>query len=294
MEKRKTILLLLSLTVMLNANIVLCGTIANPIPVPMDYYMGSIFTNSTSFNLINADVVFDIDSTDFENNIGISFEGNYTIFNPNNATELMIVAPFSVSELVINSNCTVEVNDSQILFEIGDSWDLGIDDFISNYTAGWSWIFIACNITIPENASQTIKYKFNGLMPNPLNPYRRNDQLSILYDLETSKAWSGNISERVEFRVHGKLPNRIDERTEWGYETENRLITTNIANGKIYSWEWNNEQINTQQVGIIYEGELLTRQQKIIIGVSVGIGVPIVIVAIVFGVRKKKRSKMNE
>ncbi|MFX1480102.1 MAG: hypothetical protein ACFFCI_18435 [Promethearchaeota archaeon] len=295
MKKVRSILLLLSLAVMLNGNIFLCGTIANPIPVPIDYFMGGICTNNTlAFNLINADVIFDIDSTDFENNIGISFEGNYTIFNPNNATEIMIAAPFSVSELVINSNCTVEVNDSQISFEIGSDWELGITEFVSNYTAGYSWAFIACNITIPENASQTIKFKFNGLMPNPLNPYRRNDQLSILYDLVTSKAWSGNISERVEFRVHGRFPDRIEERTEWGYEAKDRLITTSIANGKMYSWEWNNEQINTRQVGIIYEGELLTRQQKIIVGVSVGCGVPIIIVGIVLGVRKKKRSKMKE
>jgi hypothetical protein len=274
----------------MNGYIFLSETIANPVPIPMEYFMGNIFTNSSlSFNLVNADVAFDIDSTDFENNIGISFEGNYTLFNPNNTTEIMIVAPFSVSEVVINSSCIVEVNDSEIMFDIGDPYELGIEAWVMNYSMYYLWTFIVCNITIPENDSQTLKYKFNGLMPTPINPRRRNQQFSILYDLETSEAWSGNISERVEFRVYGKLPNSI---IEWPTD-EDRLVTLDMEGGRIYAWEWNNEHINTEQIGINYRGELLVQWQKIIVGVSIGISVPVIIVTIVLVVRKKKKSKFR-
>ena len=287
MEKRRSILILLfSLTLIMNGNIHLSETYANPLPIPLEYYMGGIFTNSTfPFNLTNADVVFDIDSTDFANNIGISFEGNYTIFNPNNITEIMIVAPFSVNESVIASNCTVEVNGSQIMFDIGNPYEFGIEDWVSNYSMFYLWTYIVCNITIPENGSQTIRYKFNGLMSNSLY---ENDDVSIFYDLDTSKAWSGNITERVQFRVHGKLPDRYSEWTEGDYE--DHCIITDFEDGRNYAWEWNNEQINTQRVGITYKGKLLTQELIVIIIVSVGISVPIIIVLIVFVARRKKRA----
>lgn len=292
MKKRKSILCLsISLVLLMNGNIFLSESIANPLPIPMEYYIGSIFTNaSLPFNLINADVFFDIDSTDFKNNIGISFEGNYTIFNPNNITEIMIVAPFSVNRSVIDSNCIVEVNDSQILFDVGDPYDLGIENWVMDYTYYYaSWTYIVCNITIPENNSYTIKYKFNGLMPNPLNPFRRNNKFSILYDLVTSKAWSGNISERVEFRVYGKLPDSVIESPL----DEDRLVNINIDGGRSYTWEWTNEQINTERIGIMYETELL-KLQLIIIGVSIGIAVTITVATIIFVVRTKKRSNLKE
>ncbi|MHA2397391.1 MAG: hypothetical protein ACXADU_00700 [Promethearchaeota archaeon] len=292
MKKRKSILcLLINLTFLINGNFLLSESFANPLPIPMEYYMGSIFTNaSLPFNLINADVVFTIDSTDFKNNIGISFEGNYTIFNPNNTTEIMIVAPFSVNRAVVSSNCIVEINDSQILFDVGDPYDLGIEEWVMDYSSYFpSWTYIVCNITIPENNSQTIKYKFNGLMPNPLNPLSRNNEFSILYDLVTSKAWSGTISERVEFRVYGKLPDSIIESPM----DEDRLVIINIDEGKSYTWEWTNEQINTERIGIMYETELL-KLQLIIIGVSIGIAVTITVATIIFVVRTKKRSKLKE
>ena len=288
MEKRTSILIsFFSLMLIINGNIYLSETYANPLPIPLEYYMGGIFTNSTlPFNLTIADVVFDIDSTDFAHNIGISFEGNYTIFNPSNITEIMVIAPFSVSESVIASNCTVEVNNSQIMFDIGDPYEFGIEDWVSNYSMFYLWTYIVCNITIPENGSQTIKYKFNGLMPNSIY---ENDDVSIFYDLDTSKAWNGNITERVEFRVHGKLPDGYSEWTEGYYEE--RCIITDVEDGRNYTWEWNNEQINTKRVGITYKKNVLTQELIVIIIVSVGISVPIIIVLIVFVVRRRKRSQ---
>ena len=200
------------------------------------------------------------------------------------------LAPFSVNRAVVSSNCIVEVNGSQILLDVGDPYDLGIEEWVMDYSSYFpSWTYIVCNITIPENNSQTIKYKFNGLMPNPLNPLNRNNEFSILYDLVTSKAWSGNISERVEFRVYGKLPDSIIESPM----DEDRLVIINIDGGRCYTWEWTNEQINTERIGIMYETELL-KLQLIIIGVSIGIAVAITVATIIFVVRTKKRSKMKE
>jgi len=286
MGKRKSILLI-SLALIMNCNIFLSETLANPLPIPIEYDMGGIFTNSTSsFNLTNANVIFDIDSTDFSNNIGISFEGNYTIFNPNNITEIMIVAPFSVNQSVINSNCIVEVNNSPIIFDVGYSWEFGIEDWVMDYSWFEVRTYIVCNITIPENSSQTIRYEFNGLMPNPLYA---DDKFSIFYDLETSKAWSGNITERVEFNVKGKIPNSYSEWTEGDYD--DRCIVLNTANGRTYTWEWDNEKINTRRVGIIYSGKMLRSEIILIIILSISISVPSVIAVIIFVVIKKKRKK---
>ena len=285
MEKRRSFyLLILSLVLVMNGKIIISETTANPLPAPKLYNIGGIVTNKfLSFNLTNAEVVFDIDSTDFKNNVGISFEGNYTIFNPTNISEIVIYAPFSVAESVVKSNSTVEVNGTQISFDVGNAYDFGIEDWVWNYTMSLSWTYIKCNITIAENGSQTIRYKFDGLTSNPLGGGAK--QFSIFYDLETSNAWSGNITERVEFNVHGKLPDRYSEFT-MGTD-EDRCIVTDIADGKIYSWEWNNERINTMQVGITY----MSIFDPTIIIVVVGITVPISIIIIVFVLIRRRRSR---
>ncbi|MFW9881302.1 MAG: hypothetical protein ACFFG0_50200 [Candidatus Thorarchaeota archaeon] len=281
MEKRSFLFaIIFSLALIMNSNMLISVTTANPLPSPKEYEMGGIVTNNAlSFSLTNANVVFNIDSTDFKHNIGISFEGNYTVFNPNNTTEIQIAAPFSFSESVINSNCTVEVNGTQVSFDTGDAYSLGIEDWVMNYTFYYSWTIIICSIIIPENGSQTIKYRFNHSMPNP------HDEFSILYDLETSKAWSGNINERVEFRVHGKLPKRYIEMSLGSYEYS--VIITDIDYGKIYAWEWNNEQINTLRVGIRYIS--IFDPMRIII--FVGIAVPISIIVIGFILIRRRRSR---
>ncbi|MFX1281986.1 MAG: hypothetical protein ACFFA3_21735 [Promethearchaeota archaeon] len=285
MEKRRSFyLLIFTLVLVMDGKIFISETIANPLPGPEVYNIGGIVTKTITFNLTNAEVVFDIDSTDFKNNIGISFDGNYTIFNPNNKSEIIIYAPFSVEESVVNSNVTVEVNSTQISFDVGNAYDFGIEDWVWNYSLFELWTYIKCNITIPENSSQTIRYKFDGLISKPLGG--GTGEFSINYDLETSNAWSGNITERVEFRVHGKLPDRYSEYTRGVYE--DRCIITDIDHGKIYSWEWNNERINTLQVGIMYISSFNWLRTILI---AVGITVPISIIIITFVLIRRRRSR---
>ncbi|GAH57197.1 unnamed protein product, partial [marine sediment metagenome] len=53
-----------------------------------------------------------------------------------------------------------------------------------------------------ENNSITIEYSFIAYIDTTTSI----DILNIYYDVGTSRAWNGTISERVEFKVYGKLP----------------------------------------------------------------------------------------
>ncbi|MBY8981238.1 MAG: hypothetical protein KGD72_12675, partial [Candidatus Lokiarchaeota archaeon] len=70
------------------------------------------------------------------------------------------------------------------------------------------------------------------------------DILKIFYDVGTSRAWNGTISERVEFKVYGKTPD--------SYSPSRNCTISDITNGKSYAWEWENEIININSVYISY------------------------------------------
>ena len=73
---------------------------------------------------------------------------------------------------------------------------------------------------------------------------RSFDYLNIYYDVGTSRAWNGTISERVEFKVYGKTPD--------SYSSSRNCTISDITNGKSYAWEWEDEIINSNIVYITY------------------------------------------
>ena len=50
------------------------------------------------------------------------------------------------------------------------------------------------------------------------------------YDIGTASVWSGTISERIEFIVHGQLPDK--------YLNTTFLTILDNHDGKSYIWEW--------------------------------------------------------
>jgi hypothetical protein len=242
----------------INFFIIIPNTYSNPLPIPDDYFLGGIIPNDNlTLNLLDASVVFNIDSTDFLNTIGINFDGNYSIFNPDNTMNITLYAPFRLDSELINSSCDVQVNGTPISFELIEIFKLedNVTEMIMDYLSN-SFLFlstlIVCNLTLTENSTTNIRYRFNGSMQNPLYTA---EEFSINYDLGTAKAWQGNITEKVEFVVKGKIPNLYREFSN--YSIEDRCQITNINNGRVYTWEWDDENINTQLVGIVYRGRLL-------------------------------------
>jgi len=262
-------------------------------PIPDDYFLGGIIPNdNVTLNLLDASVAFNIDSNDFLNTIGVNFDGNYSIFNPNMLMNVTLYAPFRFDSELINSSCDVQVNGTPISFELIEMYELEynvsemIEDYLSNSFSPLSTL-IVCNLTLAENITINIRYRFNCSMQNPLY---ESDEFSITYDLGTAKAWQGNITEKVEFIVSGKIPNSYLELSN--YSLEDRCQITNITNGRVYAWEWDDENINTQLVGILYRGKLTKTWDwwvVLLIGGSIA-GINVLVVFLILYRRKRKKS----
>ncbi|MHA2391864.1 MAG: hypothetical protein ACXAEX_07830 [Promethearchaeota archaeon] len=218
---------------------------ANPLPIDTASLGVIVPKDDTSCSMTNASVIVDIDTTDLMNIINFSFSGNYTIFNSGETENITIAAPFSRMNIELDSTCNVKLNDSIISFEIIESsqlaWDL-LDDYqVYMYDA----MFLICNITIPKNSSVILEYEFNANLITNLNNLH---ELTIYYYVGTSRAWEGGITESVEFKVHGKIPD------EFYNNSYSSCIVTELPDGNSYLWEWNNEIIYDSDVYIVYYG----------------------------------------
>jgi len=258
-------------------------TVANPLPVyyEIDMIGGILPNNSTSLYIENAEVSLEIDSTHFLEVMIINFSGAYTIYNPNSTIETMLGAPFTLANWVLDLNYSVSLNGSLIPYEtdlIGmnhsELWDIYLEDYYF-YTR-----LLICNVTIPENETVIVTYNLGYSMKNPL--YNLNT-FSIRYDVGTARAWNGTITEIVEFNVRGKLPNDH-------YFKESCSIT-NTVEGRSYTWEWIDETIEINYVGISYSGRLISLAFYAILFSIIGV-IPLLTIGIIsLRRRKKKRSE---
>ena len=213
------------------------------------------------------------------------FEGNYTIHNPTNTTaNVTIYAPFSFQMSIMESDWQVEVNGTPTEFSF--VWAYSLNSNLSSYFEDFTTyiaFYIVINTTISKEQFQDISYRFYRNMENPLY---YTDYYSIRYILATARAWKNNITEKVEFKVQGKIP------TSYSEYTEKACNISTIPNGISYSWNWDNESINDDYVGINYLGGLLKPEELlfyIILLGSIGIGGVTLIVFLI--VRKKRKEK---
>ena len=88
-------------------------------PIPQGY-IADIFpkNNNTNVQLLNANASITVNATDFLNDIGVAFNGTYSLFNPGSPTNLTINLPFSLGLDVENATYDVSVNNTQIPYEI--------------------------------------------------------------------------------------------------------------------------------------------------------------------------------
>ena len=287
MKKSKILnILLIFILLAINLDAKSLKSFANPLPGPEVLDMGGIVLNNhNSLNLVNANVVFTIDSTDFQNNISVLFNSFYTIHNPTNTTvNVTIYAPFSFQMSNMESDWQVEVNGTPTEFSLVWSYSLNsnLTSYFENYTTSYIAYYLVFNTTILKENSQVLSYRFYKNMENPLY---YTDYYRINYILGTARAWKNNFTEKVEFKVQGKLP------TSYTKYTEKVCNISTIPSGKSYSWNWdNNECINDDYVGIDYRGRLLKPEEVIfyiILLGSIGIGG----VTLIVFLKKKKKKK---
>lgn len=202
------------------------------------------------FIMTNANVIFNIDAHAYLSRFDVSFKGNYTIFNPIASTNLTLAAPFSSEFKDLESTCLIRIDNNPIPYRFieytwenfsGTPWD----QYVSGYYQS-PRKFVIINATFPENDSITIEYSFDAYIDNPAN----HGIFKIFYDVGTSRAWNGSITERVEFKVYGKRPDSYSEYREDRFEYN--CTISDIEDGHSYLWEWENEIINVDRVYISY------------------------------------------
>ncbi len=199
------------------------------------------------FIMTNASVIFNVDAKTYLSRINIDFTGNYTIHNPSESMNVTLVAPFSSNFKDLESSCLIKIENTTVSY---DFLDYNFTDSPWEEYLDWRYFesrkFIIINATFPENDSITIEYNFGA----HIDIRESSDVLNILYDVGTSRAWNGTITERVEFKVYGKRPDSYSTYRKDSFEYN--CTISEIEDGISYAWEGENEIINVNSVYISY------------------------------------------
>ncbi len=288
MRKRQQILSVLIALFLLTNGIVLPLNITAPPASLPNYFIADIFTRTnTTVCLVNINTMIAIDATDFYNKIGINFDGNYTLYNPENTINLTLILPFSLCIDIQNSTFEASVNETQILFEVLSNTEenltnAGVNlDFLSKFPLHCPITLISFNLTLLENNTYVINYKFNGSIPKPLD---LQNLFYMAYYLETARVWKGNLTQRVEFKVFGKLPIYSG-----GIDVD--LQISDIQGGQSALFEWNKGKVESIYVGIIYYGPTSEDVFGIVIMVVLnGLAYIAIISGVVIWLKRRKRN----
>ncbi|MFX1269545.1 MAG: hypothetical protein ACFFAK_16410 [Promethearchaeota archaeon] len=263
---------------------------------PVSTGLGGILPKENlTLSLVNAEVLFEINTLNFPNYLSWNFKSNYTIFNPDETINVSIAIPFNLPAPIYNYSLTIDNNPALI-------YDAIVINYASNISEIWNKyiedindgrIFYLFNITIPANDSVLISFLCESIEISVKNIIKDYGYCEIIYDVGTARVWNGNITEKVEFKVYGHLP-------DYCYHEEDCIIS-DLNHAKIpflskyydkcFSWEWNNETIEYDLVGIGYTSVPENNLFLIILGLF-GIGnLSVAMIFIVnFKVKKGKKS----
>ena len=249
--------------------------------------------NSTNLSMANANVIFNIDAKKPNEKINIDFKGNYTIFNSDEAKEITLVAPFSTDFKNLEDTCLIKVKKETIPhncieYNITNSYWKDYFDYMH-----WSSRkFLIINVTVPSNDSIMIEYSFTAYVDTV---FYSNDVLHINYDVGTSRAWNGTITERVEFRVYGEPPNSYSSFSGYTEEPiEYNCTITALENGRNYLWNWKEEVIRVNTVYISYSYADPWGRLLFYIGLPAFYGGLIILVIIVIRKTGKRPKKIEQ
>lgn len=258
---------------------------------------GNLFPEEKcSLIMTNASVVFDVNYKEQYNRIDIGFKGNYTIYNPDTTQNITLAAPFSQEFKNLESTCVIKIDNTIKPFKfIQLHWSDPWDEYLDSVGLGMSnrRNFILVNVTFPENSSVKVEYSFDAYIDQP----NSDDRLTIYYDVGTSRAWNGTITERVEFKTYGKLPDSYSNNTDiYNYN----FTVSNFSNGESYTWDWVDESIMINSVYISYYYPFHRfwgfAGAFIILGCYVGANLALVFIAIKIykRIKRKRRIKSKE
>jgi len=237
------------LLLILNSPTLISDINASIAPVP-NQFIAEIFPNNTlPLQLSHTNTIINFNATDFSNKIDINFDANYTIYNQNNTTTIPVILPFSLAINISNFKFEVQVNDTQIPYDLFmvTPWNENMTE-IKIHLAWFIEMFpitlIRSNVTLLKNSTSVIRYHFSGSMSDPLDS---NDLFYVVHHLGTSQEWIGNTTGRAELRVFGKEP-------VFGVSGVNLVPCQlmNIIGGKSYICEWNNTKGPWMDIGIRY------------------------------------------
>jgi len=247
-----------------------------------------------SLIMTNASIIFNIEHK--TSRIDVEFEGNYTIYNPDESTNVTLAAPFSTNFYNLESTSIVKIGGNITPFSVVEiktdeyPWSQYLE---SSYEMYYRRKLIIINTTIPENSSIELEYFFEAYTADPNSV----DGIEIYYDVGTSRVWNGSITERVEFRVHGKLPDYYSHTylTYPGDIIDYNCTVTNIENGKSYLWEWLDEVITADAVFIAYNNPWRYIWARIVPFIIVPLVLlPLIIPIIIIRRRAKRRKAVDQ
>ena len=257
--------------------------------IPLDSSGAGNFIPMEDCSLImtNVSVSFEINYSKTSNKIFLSFNGNYTIYNPAESIMMTLLAPFSDDFKNLESTCMIKSEDNTIPFSFRER-DLDYypwDEYISGNTRK----LLVIEMDFPENDSIELEYIFDAYLN--IKDYQ-DSVLRIFYDVGTSRAWNGTITERVEFNVYKKQPDSYLNSSYDNYE----FMIFDIEDGQSYVWEWKNEMINTDSVYISYsyynEWRYSFGKLFLILFYPVGI-ISLIVIVVLLRRRRKRKIKEN-
>ncbi|MFX1456027.1 MAG: hypothetical protein ACFFDB_11700 [Promethearchaeota archaeon] len=242
-KKRIAFLIVTLLFLRLNHPSTISCTQGNPISIS---YLGGILPKENiNISLTNADVLFEINLNKYFI-LNLTFQSNYTIYNPEENTNITIAIPFvmrggDIWDIKLSGNNTfIPFNWSYLIgLPESESWREYLLDM--DLYGGFDLQAFIFNITIPANNSATIRCSFK-YSENINFQIRNQGKYDLIYIVGTAKIWNGNITERVEYRALGTYPNK--------YTPQEDCCVSNFNRSKSFLWDWDNEPILYNFVGV--------------------------------------------
>jgi hypothetical protein len=293
MRARKQILSIITMFfLLLNLFSTIPKAVVSIVPIP-NQFIAEIFPNCTlPLQLSHTNTVITFNATDFYNKIGIQFDANYTIYNPENTTIIPVILPFSLASNLTIFMVDVYKNNTKIPHDLFNIYPW--NDNITEISVNLPRVdinpitLIRANITILKNSTSIIRYQFSGSISNPLDS---RQIFYFVYSLGTSQDWIGNTTGRIELRVYGKEPGFL---TSGGppYTLFPQYI--DINGGKSFSYEWDNIEFFSMSVGVVYYREVSPFDIFIeFLMHPLSICIVITISIIIVMITRKKRKKLK-
>jgi len=206
---------------------------------------------------------------------------------------MTLAAPFSADFKNLETTCVIKLKDNEIPFEFdeieidGNLWD---EYFTWRFTESSNRKCLFAFIEFPGFDSIELEYYFDAYIN--IKDYQ-NSVLEIFYDVGTSRAWNGTITERVEFNVYRKQPDSYSNSSNDFYNYNFAIY--DIEDGQSYVWEWKNDVINTDCVYISYSYTSYWRYMfgKFFVIIFLPVGLLILIIIVVF-LRRRRKRKIKE